>query len=60
VTGKARTRRPTASAIAFAMAGGKLCRPPSLPSLAPNGPSGSMLSTSVTAIGGDSVMPGMR
>ena len=49
-----------ASSRMAASAGGTLCSPPSLASLAPKGPSGSMLSTRVTAIGGDSTLVGMR
>ena len=60
VIGSSRARMPMASHTAAASAGAKPCSAPSLASLAPNGPSGSMLSISVTSIGGDSAIVGMR
>ena len=49
-----------ASAIAFVSAGGNPCSAPSLASFAPKGPSGSLLSISLTSIGGDSAIVGTR
>src|SRR6202521_2819656 len=53
-------RMPIASQIALVSAGGKLSSAASLASFAPNGPSGSLLSTSLTSIGGDSTIVGIR
>src|SRR5579862_2544894 len=54
VSGNSSRSTPMALATALTRAGAKPASAPSLASLAPNGPCGSLLSTMWTSIGGDS------
>src|SRR5208282_2188200 len=60
VAGSVSRSMPIAFATALTKAGGNPANAPSLASLAPKGPHGSLLSTIATSMGGDSTIVGTR